>query len=107
MVGVLFVGAGLCAGPLVCGLWARGSTEAAPYFLSSMAFKINPPITATGTETAKETGSRKELTAPASMVKNTAKGITIYLLSGPDIRFRRGGTEAAPYSVSAVNGEIL
>lgn len=32
MVGVLFAGAGLCAGPLVRGLGERGGTEAAPYF---------------------------------------------------------------------------
>lgn len=38
MVGVLFVGAGLCAGPLVRGLWARGGTETAPYFFR----KFNP-----------------------------------------------------------------
>ena len=107
MVGVLFVGAGLCAGPLVRGLWARGGAEAAPYFLSSMAFRINPPITATGMETAKETGSKKELTAPASMVRNTANGITILPPIGAGHPVQAGRRGRRPYSVSAINSEIL
>lgn len=51
MVGVLFVGAGLCAGPLVRGLWGRGGTEAAPptsYFFRRFnpIQQHPPPITA-------------------------------------------------------------
>ena len=50
-------------------------------------------------ETAKETGSKKELTAPASMVRNTANGITILPPIGAGYPAPIGGRIVIPLAV--------
>ena len=55
-------------------------------------------------ETAKETGSKKELTAPASMVRNTANGITILPPIGAGHPVQAGRRGRRPYYTTEKTG---